>query len=129
MNTTTIYESEIVTRSIARWGSAAAAIIFGLTFVTDRVLSWHVVSQQLIQIGLIVVMFAFYTLAWTKRFETLGSAFAILSMITAYVAYMVAFERVSNPPPSMWFLAVGIPALFHLIAIVLHRYGLYRLKS
>jgi hypothetical protein len=122
MNATTIHESEIVTRSIARWGSAAAAIIFGVTFVTDRALSWHIISPQVVQIGLIVAMFAFYALAWTKRLEVLGCVIALVSMIAAYVVYMALFDLMDNPPPSLWFLAVGAPALFHLVAIVLHRF-------
>ena len=129
MNATAIYESETVTRSIARWGSAAAAIMFGVAFVTDRALSWHIVSSQVVQIGLIVAMFAFYALALTKRFETLGSALALVSMIAVYVIYMVILALVNNPPPSLWFLVVGTPALFHLMAIVLHRYWLNRMKS
>jgi hypothetical protein len=43
-------------------------------------------------------------------------------MIAAYVVYMALFDLMDNPPPSLWFLAVGAPALFHLVAIVLHRF-------
>jgi hypothetical protein len=128
MNATTIYESETVTRSIARWGSAVAAIMFGLAFVTDKTLSWQIVSGQVVPIGLIVAMFAFYALAWTKRFEALGSVLALVCMIAVYVIYMVLLALLNNHPPSLWFLVVGTPALFHLVAMVLHRYGLNRMS-
>ena len=129
MNATAIHESEIVTRSIARWGSAAAFIIFGVAFVTDRALSWHIVSTQVVQIGLIVAIFAGYALALTKQTEALGSVIALLCTIAAYVAYMVALALMNNPPPKLFFFALGVPALFHLVAMVLHRYGLNRTKS
>ena len=127
MNAATIREAETVTRSIARWGSAAAAIIFGIGFVTDRALSWNVVAPQVVQVGLIVTMFVGYAVAWTKRFEVLGSVIALFSMIAAYVINMVAFH--GPPPPSLFFLAVGLPALVHLLAVVLHRYVLTRVKA
>jgi hypothetical protein len=129
MNATTIYESETVTRSIARWGSAAAAIMFALAFVTDEKLSWRIASSQAVPIGLIVAMFVFYTLAWTKRFEALGCVLALVSIIAVHVIYMVGFFVTGSRPPNLWFLVIGTPALFHLMAIVLHRYGLNRMKS
>ena len=127
MKEATVQEAESVTRSIARWASVAAAIIFGMAFVTDRALSWHTVASQVVQVGLIVTMFVGYALAWTKRFEVHGSVIALVSMIAAYVIYMVAFE--SPPPPDLFFLAVGLPALVHLLAVVLHRYVLTRVKT
>ena len=129
MDATTIYESETVTRSIARWGSAVAAIMFGVAFVTDGALSWHIVSSQAVQIGLIVAIFAGYALALTKRFEALGSVLVLVCMIAVYVIYMVPLALTNAPPPSLWFLVIGTPALFHLMAIVLHRYWLNRMKS
>ena len=135
MNATIVLEAESVTRSIARWGSAAAAIIFGVGFVTDRALSWQIVSLQLLPIGFIVIMFAGYALAWTKRFEALGSVIALISTIAACVSLMLAI-----PPPPLGvpshsrlfflpFLAVGVPALVHLVAIALHRYVLIHVKK
>ena len=114
-----------MTRSIARWGSAAAAVIFGIAFVTDRALSWHVVSPQVVQVGLIVAMFVGYAMAWARRREALGSVIALASMIAAFVVYAVA----NYPPPNLFFLAVGAPALFHLIAVILHRYVLKRARA
>ena len=71
-------------------------------------------------------MFVFYAFALTKRLEALGSVMALVSMIAAYVVYMVILP---TSPPNLFFLAVGAPALFHLAAIVLHRYELKWVKS
>jgi hypothetical protein len=121
MNAKTIHDSETVIRSIARWGSAVAAIVFSVAFLTDNCLSWYIVSEHANQIGLIVAMFAFYALALTKRFEALGSVMAFASMVAAYFATSVQ--------PNLIFLAVGIPILFHLVAMVLHRYTLPRVQA
>jgi hypothetical protein len=118
MNATTIHEAESVTRSIARWGSAAAAIIFGIAFVTDKKLSWDIASGQGVQIALVSAIFAGYALAWTKRFEVLGSVIALVSMIAVFVVYGVKYDS----PPNLFFLAIGAPAAFHLMAVMLHRY-------
>ena len=127
MNAVTFQEAESVTRSIARWASAAAALIFGIAFVTDRALSWNAVAPQVVQVGLIVTMFVGYALAWTKRFEVLGSVIALISMVSAYVIYMVAFRY--PPPPGLFFLAVGLPAVVHLLTVLLHRYVMPRVKA
>jgi hypothetical protein len=118
MNATTIHEAESVTRSIARWGSAAAVIIFGVAFVTDKMLTWDIVSGQAVQIALISATFAGYALAWTTRFEVLGSVIALVSMIAVFVVYGVKYDA----PPNLFFLAIGAPAAFHLVAVMLHRY-------
>ena len=125
MKTTTVDEAESVTRSIARWGSAAAAVIFGVAFFTDDALSWHIVSCNVVAIGLIVAVFAGYALAWTIRYESMGSVIAVVSTIASYAYYVLAVP----PPPSVYFLAIGAPALFHLMAILLHRYLLTRRKA
>jgi len=122
------FKTERVTRSIARWGSAAAAIIFGTAFVTDNRLSWDVVSGPPDQIGLIVTLlaiFAGYALAWTKRFEVLGSTIALVSIIAVYAV----FSATRNVPPNLFFLVVGAPAIFHLITIVLHHNTPTRVKT
>lgn len=125
MNATAIQETESVTRTIARWGSAVAAVVFGVAFITDKHLSLQIVSLQLVPIALIVAIFAGYALAWTKRYEAVGSVIALLSVIGAYVAY-----KLLNPPAvTPFFLGVGLPALFHLVAVVLHRMGLTRAKA
>ena len=124
MNATTIHETELMTRSIARWGSVVAAIIFGVAFATDPTLSWHIVSKQIAQIMLISVIFLGYALAWTKRFEVLGSSIALLAMIAVY-SVMIS----TGGSPALVFLAVGAPAAFHLLAVILHRYALPRMKK
>ncbi len=131
MNAITIHESETVTRSIARWGSAAAAIIFGVAFVSDQPWAWYTFSVVALPTGLIVAMFAGYALACTKRYEVLGSVIAVVSMIAAYVAYMVPIVGNLLPgfTPNPIFLAVGLPALIHLVAVVLHRHEEYGVKA
>jgi hypothetical protein len=133
MNAKAIHEAEFVTRSIARWGSAAAAIIFGLAFIADPVLSREIVFGSAVPIGLTVAMFAGYTLAWTERFEVLGSVIALVSMIAAYFANMTALYLYGGPLsvhlPNPLFLAVGIPALIHLVAVVLHRHEKHKVRA
>ena len=127
MNATTIHEAESVTRSIARWGSAAAAIIFGFAFVTDEMLRWYIDPSQVFQIGTIMAIsaiFVGYALAWLNRFEVLGSVIALVSMAAVYVICILT----DNVPPGLFFLAVGLPALFHLVAVGLHRHEVTHLK-
>ena len=121
MNTAYVEEAESVTRSIARWGSAAAAIVFGVAFATDRSLNWDFFSGQSAHIGLTVVIFAGYALALTKQFEVLGSAIARLAIVGLYLYGLLP----SVQAPNAIFLAVGAPALFHLVAVALHRYVLH----
>ena len=128
MNATTIHETESVARFIACLSSAAAVIMFGVAFVTDRALSWHVVSAQLLQIGLILAIFVGYAIAWTKRCEALGSMIALLSMVAAFVSYVVPLSP-HVPRHFYFFLAVGMPALFHLMAIALRRYVFTRIVA
>ena len=131
MNATTIHEAESVTRSVARWGSGAAAVIFGLAFIADPELSWEIVFTSAVPIGLTVAMFAGYALAWTERFEVLGSVIALVSMIAAYLANVVVqyggFLPVYLPHP--FFLAVGLPAFIHLAAVVLHRHEKHKVRA
>jgi len=118
MNRAQVQEAETLSRSIAKWGSVAAAVIFAISFVTDRNLSWHLVAGQAVQIALVVSIFVGYGLALTKRFEALGSVIAIAAiLIMCLLCWRLNFL------PSPFFLAVGAPALFHLGAIALHRYS------
>lgn len=122
-DTTPIKEAESVTRSIARWGSAAAAVIFGLAFVTDETMNAHIASGQAVHIALVVAIFVGYALAWMERFELLGSVIAIAAMTGVYV-YCGKDAR-----PNPFFLAVAAPALFHLAAVVFHRSAQRRSKN
>lgn len=124
MTTATVREAETLTRSIARWGSLAAAIIFGVFFATDQTLTVEFVSTLLIQIALISLIFAGYALAWTRRYEVIGSVIALLAIVGVYLYSLL--PGIHAPTPS--FLAVGIPALLHLCAVVLHRYVLPRVR-
>ncbi|MGI9457757.1 MAG: hypothetical protein ACR2NU_14425 [Aeoliella sp.] len=124
MTSETIVETELVTRSIARWGSVAAAVIFGVTFVTDKTLNWEIVAGQYFHILLVSGIFVGYALALTVRFEVLGSVIALASMLGAFF-----YERINTgSDTSLVFLAVGAPALFHVVAVVLHRFVLHHPK-
>ena len=125
MTTATVKETEFLTRSIARWGSVAAAIVFGATFLTDKFRTWEMMSDQAVQIALIVAVFVGYALAWTKRFEVSGSVIALAAIVGVYLN---SFSPTVHPPHPI-FLAVGAPALFHLVAVVMHRYVLPRSKA
>ena len=120
MKTHSIEEAESVTRSIARWGSVAAATIFAIAFLTDETRTWSVIFQpEAARIALIVGIFVGYALALTRRFEVLGSAIALLALCGVYVMSGAISDPVAAPAPI--FLAVGAPALFHLAAVMLHR--------
>lgn len=125
MTTAAVREAETVTRSIARWGSLAAAVIFGIAFATDRMLTLEFVSAMVIQIALICLVFAGYALAWTRRYEVTGSIIALLAILGVYLYSLL--PGIHAPMPI--FLAVGIPALLHLCAVVLHRYVLPRARA
>ena len=125
MNTTAIRETEWVTRTIARWGSAAAALIFGVAFLTDRTATWEMITAQYPQILLVAAILAGYALAWAKRFEVLGSILAVVATGALYVFGNMHTGLTAAPI----FLAVGAPALLHLVAVVLHDYVWYRPKQ
>lgn len=118
----TLTETELFTRSIARWGSVAAAVIFGAAFATDHTLDWSIVAGQYMHILLAFGIFAGYVLAWTKRFEVFGSVVALVSILAIflYTYYTKGFV------PSLSLLAVGAPALLHIVAVVLHRSAVSR---
>ena len=102
MESVDIQEAELVTRSVARWGSAAAAIIFGVAFATDKTLSWDIASGQAVQIGMIVAIFAGYTLAWTKKYEALGSLIALAAIIGIYARGAHRSHRTKSNLPGGW---------------------------
>ena len=125
MNTTAIRETEFVTRTIARWGSAAAALIFGIAFLTDHTLHWGMITSQYVHIVLALAIFAGYAMAWSQRFEVLGSVLAVVAIGARYVVGNMHAGYTAAPI----FLAVGAPALLHLVAVVLHDYVWYRPKA
>lgn len=122
MNSLTLHQCEGVTRSIARWGSVVAAMLFGLAFVTDRTLSYGLFAGHIVQILLVLVVFAGYLLAWRDRFEALGSV-----LVLAAVGMFYGWNRHSitgSEPTGPYFLAVAVPALFHLLAFAIaHAYA------
>ncbi len=118
MNTRAIREAESVTRSIARWGSGIAAVVFGIAFLVDDTLSWEIISGQAWQIAMVVAIFLGYALAWTERFEITGSAVALAAMFGVCLYTLLN----THAWPDLFFLAVGAPAFFHLVAVGLHRY-------
>jgi hypothetical protein len=69
-------------------------------------------------------MFVGYALAWTPRYEVTGSLITLAAML-AICAYNLG---VISKSPDYFPLAVGIPALFHLIAVALHRSATTRPK-
>jgi hypothetical protein len=116
-----IRETELVSRTVAKWGSVAAVLVFGVAFVTDKTFYWQYISNQYVHIVLTLVIFAGYALAWTKRSEVLGSVIALAAMVALFV-----YATVSTIAPPPIFFAVGLPALFHLVAVALHRFVVLR---
>ena len=112
-----VRECETVTRAIALWGSAVAAIMFGLAFVTDVRLSYEIVSGQIVSIVLTLFVFLGYLLAWRQKYEATGSLIAVAGVAALYVWFYTAYSII--PAPAL--LAVALPAVFHLIAVRFHR--------
>jgi hypothetical protein len=117
MNANAVRECELVARAVAMWGSLAAAVVFGIGFATDRALSLHLVASVAEQIGLILLVFAGYMLAWRTRFEVAGSVLAL----AAVAAYWTWCGTQVYGIPAPIFLVVALPAAFHLSAVAFHR--------
>ena len=117
MTTETIHEVETVTRSIARWGSLAAAIIFGVTFALDKTRTTEMIMDQATHIVLAAAIFVGYALAWSQKYEILGSVIALVSLVALCFFCTIAYGAL----PNLFLLAVGAPAAFHLVAVALHR--------
>ncbi len=120
MNPTTLRECESVTRVIALWGSVVAAIVFGIGFLTDNVLSYSLVVGQADQIVLVLLVFVGYLLAWKNGYEVVGSVLALVA-IAVFYAWCVLYDEVI---PNPFFLVIAAPALFHLLAVAFHRRAL-----
>ena len=127
MNTSTRQTVEWECLNVARWSSVLVALLVGYFFMAD---TWFwqsaindkpylvdVILKHRFDSGLILVMLVGYALAWQRKYETLGSIVALLSLATAYLSYTLVFP----PGPSPYLLAFGIPALFHLLADYLHK--------
>lgn len=117
MKAVAVHECESVARTIAIWGSIAAAIIFAVGFATDRALSYDLVIGQAGQIALVLVMFVGYWFAWSMRYEIVGSIVALV----AVAAYWFWCRSYGLGVPYPIFLVVSVPAVFHLAAVALHR--------
>jgi len=117
MNANAVRECELVARAVAMWGSLAAAVVFGISFLTDQALSYHLVTSEAEQIGLILLVFAGYLLAWRTRFEVAGSLLAL----AAAAAYWTWCRTQVDGIPAPIFLVVALPAAFHLSAVAFHR--------
>ncbi|MGD9637099.1 MAG: hypothetical protein AB7G28_07590 [Pirellulales bacterium] len=120
MKAVAVQECESVARTVAIWGSIAAAFVFGIGFVSDSALSYYLVSGQAVQIALVLLIFLGYWLAWSTRFEVPGSALAL----AAVVAYWFWCRSYGLGVPSPIFMVVTVPALFHLAAVTMHRLAL-----
>ena len=118
MSNASIRKCELITRSIARWGSVVAAIMFGIAFLTDKSLSYAIVSGQALQIALVLAVFIGYLLAWKKRHEAIGSLLAIAAVGIYYLWSQVNIDFTLGP----FYSVVALPALFHLLAVAFHRF-------
>ncbi|QEG34762.1 hypothetical protein [Bythopirellula goksoeyrii] len=125
MNNSTITEIEKVNRSIARWGSVVAAILFAVGFLTDPRLSANLVIAEWEQIALILVVFVGYLLAWKNRFELTGSMIALCAMAGYWIWCRMCVNQLPNPIVFM----LAAPALFHVLAVLVHRVLRWRKAS
>ena len=117
MSSTKIHKYELLSRVIARWGSVVAAVMFGIAFLTDKSLSYSIVSGQVFQILLVLAVFAGYLLAWKNKFEVFGSCLSIAAVGSYYVWSQLDMAFSLNP----FFAVVTLPALIQLLAVAFHR--------
>lgn len=110
-------EAEVVSRRTAQWGSLAAAVLFGVAYLTDKPNPFYTDPALYAFTAFVVLAFVGYAVAWWPRWETLGSLVALLSTIGAlYAAYVAAVHHWS---PAL--LGLAAPAVLHLAAVVFHR--------
>jgi hypothetical protein len=117
MNATLSQEAELITRSVARWGSLTAAVLYGVVWATDKVQDPVLSLDLAVYTTATTLVFVGYALAWREPWEVIGSVLALVATVTAYTC--LSFGPMPLPSPLL--LLVGVPALLHLLAVGLHR--------
>lgn len=126
MSVRKILEIENVSRTAAIWGSAAAAIIFGIGFATDTQLlsSFYAFRVQGLTktivfpyFGLLTVIFGSYLLAGKRAWELSGSVLAIIAVFALYAWCLVSHKFYPGP----YLVALALPAILHIFAVSIHR--------
>jgi uncharacterized membrane protein len=118
MYATATLSKEFLTRRVAQWGSLAAALLFGLAYAMERdhdIFSTYYLATYT---GLVVATFVGYAVAWSARYEVIGS---VLALAASLGAYFIA-PPFDMPLPNPAFLLVGLPAMLHLFAVWLRRH-------
>ncbi|QDV74583.1 hypothetical protein [Botrimarina mediterranea] len=119
------HSTELVTRRVAQWGSLAAALLFGLAYTMERDHDIFGTYYLATYTALVVATFVGYAIAWSPRYEVIGSVVALAASLGAYFI-APPFDM---PLPNPAFLLVGLPALLHLLAVWLHGRHQDRLPS
>lgn len=114
----TTYRPETLTRTIARWGSLVAAVMLAVAYLLDVKHDPFLSFELGAFTTLMVTAMAGYALAWTERWEALGSVVAVVASLGAYFLALAFGSVLPNPA----FLLVSLPALLHLYAVWLHRH-------
>ena len=131
MNFLRMREIGDATRLAALCGSAIAALMFGISFATDKLFPYHIerflIGQAeniglAIFLGLVLAVFVSYLLAARKKFAIPGSMLAICSVGAIYAWCRVGY----NFFPSLYLAVMVCPALLHVLATQLYRLSLQR---
>ena len=120
---------ENLSRALAHSGSAIAALIFGICFATEKNFAYQTkrfLTGQDEDLGLpiflclLLAVFVGYVLAGKKQFVAIGSILTIGAVGAVYAWCQVELNRSPGP----YLIVLACPALFHLLALMLHRQSL-----
>ncbi len=115
-----------VLRAVAMWGSAISAAMFVRGFATDHRLleslelslrSGFAESNVAVYLGLLVVLFSFYSMAGNRDWELTGSLLAVGTVVGIYSWCKLSL----NFYPSPYLLTLALPPLCRLPAALANR--------
>ena len=126
MSVKSIGSYQNVTHILALGASIVTTIVFGIGFLTEKQLIYHVLHYSelitpnyglLIYLALLAAVFASYLIASRAKHEFLGSILALC----AVGAIFPIVKLTDHFYPSPYLLTLAAPAVFHLTTVLLHR--------
>ncbi len=120
------FELGIVLRAVAVWGSAIAAALFVRGFATDhRLLDSLELSLKskvaepnvLVYLGLLVILFSFYSLAGNRDWELTASLLAVGTVVGIYSWCKLSLNFYPDP----YLLSLALPPLCRIPAALARR--------
>ena len=134
MSAAKVHLLENLARTVAIWGSAVSAVIFGVAFATDGLLfySWYhslqlemAFPRVLMFFVLLTVLFGAYMLAGQRKWELSGSLLALSTIAATYGWCEFGMEVRLGP----YFMVLAFPAVCHVFAVLLPRVSLPTVKE